>query len=81
MSGFICHTDGWNGGRAADDERVRASSIKWNRLHQQRVMVAALDLLLARGGHPVVAEIIEAELAVRSVSDVQAYCSRRTSGS
>src|SRR6266542_3719289 len=34
------------------------------------VVITALDLLLARCSHAVVAQIIETELAVRSVSDV-----------
>ena len=33
-------------------------------------MITALDLLLARGCHSVIAQIIETELAVCSVSDV-----------
>ena len=58
-------------GRPADDER-RARFVDQDRIDfiDNRVMITALDLLVARRGHAVVAQIIESELAVRSVSDV-----------
>src|SRR5438132_10248498 len=58
-------------GRTADDER-RSRLVYQDRVYfiDNRVMITALDLLLARGGHSVVAQIIETELAVRAVSDV-----------
>ena len=57
--------------RSADDER-RARFVDQDGIDfiDNRVIVAALDLLLARRGHAVVAQIIETELAVRPVSDV-----------
>src|SRR5437763_14013304 len=58
-------------GRAADDER-RPRFVDQDRVYfvDNRVIIAALDLLFACRGHSVVAEIIETELAVRAVSDV-----------
>ena len=58
-------------GRAADDQR-RARFVDQDRVHfvDNREMITALDLLLARRGHSVVAQVIETELAVRPVSDV-----------
>src|SRR5947199_4192111 len=57
--------------RAADNERgagfVDQDGIDFI---DDRVIIAALDLLLARRCHAVVAEIIEPELTVRPVSDV-----------
>ena len=51
-------------GRAADDER-RARFVDQDGVDfvDDREVVAALHLLLARGGHAVVAQVIEAELA------------------
>src|SRR5206468_600169 len=62
---------GRDGGRAADDER-RTRFVDQDRVYfvDNRVMITALDLLFARGSHTVVAQVIEAELAVRSVRDV-----------
>src|SRR6266404_6809755 len=58
-------------GRSADDQR-RPRFVDQDRVYfvDNRVMITALDLLFARGGHTVVAQVIEAELAVRSVRDV-----------
>src|SRR6266852_2952123 len=58
-------------GRTADDER-RSRLVYQDRVYfiDNRVMITALDLLLSRGGHTVVAQVIETELAVRAVSDV-----------
>ena len=58
-------------GRSADDQR-RARFVDQDGIHfvDDREMVAALDLLLARRGHAVVAQIIETELRVRPVGDV-----------
>src|SRR5437879_11583394 len=58
-------------GRAADDKR-RPRFVDQDRVYfvDNRVMITALDLLFACGGHTVVAQVIEAELAVRSVRDV-----------
>src|SRR5207249_8735268 len=58
-------------GRAADDER-RPRFVDQDRVYfvDNRVMITALDLLFARRRHTVVAQVIEAELAVRSVRDV-----------
>src|SRR5947199_7437738 len=58
-------------GRSADDE-WRPRFVDQDRVYfvDNRVMITALDLLFARGGHTVVAQVIEAELAVRSVRDV-----------
>ena len=57
--------------RTADDERgaglINEDGI--NLVHDGVVM-AALDLLLAAGCHAIVTEVVEAELAVRSVGDV-----------
>ena len=60
-----------NRGRAADDER-RARFVDQDGIDfvDDGVMITALDLLLARRGHAVVAQIIEAELGVRAVGDV-----------
>ena len=60
-----------NGGRAADDERG-AGLVDEDRIHfiDDGEVMPALDLLLAAGGHAVVAEVIEAELAIRAVGDV-----------
>ena len=57
--------------RAADDER-RARFVDQDGIDfvDDRVVITALHLLLARRGHAVVAQIIETELAVRSVGDV-----------
>ena len=57
--------------RAADDER-RARFVDQDRIDfvDDGEMITALDLLLARRGHAVVAQIIETELAVRAVGDV-----------
>jgi len=56
---------------SADDERgaglVDEDGVD---LVDDRVVVASLDLLVAAGGHAVVAEVVEAELAVRSIRDV-----------
>ena len=62
---------GRNGGGTADDER-RAGLVDEDRVHfiDDGEVVPALDLLLAAGGHAVVAKVIEAELAVRAVGDV-----------
>ena len=62
---------GRNGGRAADDER-RAGFVDEDRVHfiDDGEVVPALDLLLAAGGHAIVAKVIEAELAVRAVGDI-----------
>src|SRR5207245_10767812 len=58
-------------GGSADDQR-RPRFVDQDRVYfvDNRVMITALDLLFARGGHTVVAQVIEAELAVRSVRDV-----------
>ena len=58
---------GRNRGRPADDQR-RARFIDQDGIHfvDDREIVAALDLLLARRGHAVVAQIIETELASSS---------------
>ena len=62
---------GGDGGGAADDERgaglVDEDGVD---LVDDGEVVAALDLLVAAGGHTVVAEVVEAELAVGSVGDV-----------
>ena len=57
--------------RAADDER-RAGFVDEDRVHfvDDGVVMRALDLLVATRGHAVVAQVIEAELAVRAVGDV-----------
>src|SRR6266542_6674075 len=62
---------GGNGRRAADDQR-RARFVNQDGIDfiDNRVVITPLDLLFARRGHPVIAQIIEAELAVRSVSNV-----------
>ena len=62
---------GGNRRRPADDER-RARFIDQNGIDfiHNRVVIAALNLLLARRGHAVVAQIIEPELAVRPVGDI-----------
>ena len=50
---------------------VRASSIRIESTSSTiAIVISALDLLLARGGHAVVAQIIETELAIRAVGDV-----------
>ncbi len=60
-----------NGGRPTDDERgaglVDQDGVD---LIDDGVVMPALDLLLAAGRHAVISEVIEAELAVRSVGDV-----------
>ena len=58
-------------GRAADDQR-RAGFVDQDRVDfvHDGVVMAALDLLLVRGGHAVVAQVIEAELGVGAVGDV-----------
>src|SRR5437588_9407382 len=58
-------------GRPADDQRG-PRFVDQDRVHfiDNRVMITALDLLFARRRHSIVAQIIETELAVRSVSDV-----------
>ena len=58
-------------GRAADDER-RARFVDQDGIDfvDDRVVIAALHLLFARGGHAVVAQVIETELGVRPVGDV-----------
>ena len=60
-----------NGRWPADDER-RARFIDQDGIDfiDDGIVIAALDLLFARRGHAVVAQIIETELAVRSVGDV-----------
>ena len=60
-----------NGRRTANDER-RARLIDQNGIDfiDNGIVITALDLLLARCGHAVVAQIIEPELAVRPVRDV-----------
>ena len=62
---------GRNRGGPADDQR-RARFVDQDGIDfvDDREMIAALDLLLARRGHAVVAQIIETELAVRAVGDV-----------
>ncbi len=57
--------------RPADDER-RPRFVDQDGIDfiDDRVGIAALDLLFARRGHAVVAQIIETELAVRAVGDV-----------
>src|SRR5207249_6256239 len=57
--------------RAADNER-RARLINQDGIDlvDNCEVVTTLDLLLARRGHAVVAQIIETELAVRAVRDV-----------
>ena len=62
---------GGNRRRPADDER-RARFIDQNGIDfvDNGIVIAALDLLFARSSHAVVAQVIETELAVRSVSDV-----------
>ena len=60
-----------NGGWSTDDERgaglVDQDGVD---LIDDGVVMPALDLLLAAGRHAVISEVIEAELAVRSVGDV-----------
>src|SRR6266576_1776916 len=57
--------------RPADDEwRARFIDQDGIDFIDNGIAIAALDLLLARRGHAVVAQIIEAELAVRAVRDV-----------
>jgi hypothetical protein len=60
-----------NGRRPADDKR-RACFVDQDGIDfiDNGIMIAALDLLVAPSGHAVVAQVIETELAVRSVSDV-----------
>ena len=60
-----------NGRRSADDEWC-SGLVDEDRVHfvHDGKKVAALDLLFPAGGHAVVAEIVESELAVRAVSDV-----------
>ena len=62
---------GRNGGRAGNDER-RAGLVDQDRVHliDNREVMSALDLLVAGGGHAIVAEVIEAEFAVRAVNNV-----------
>src|SRR5256886_7685813 len=57
--------------RPANDER-RARFIDQDGIDfiHNGIVITALNLLFARRGHAVVAQIIETELAVRSVSDV-----------
>jgi hypothetical protein len=61
------------GDGAADDQR-RASLVDEDGVHfvHDGEVMAALHLLLLAGGHAVVAQVIEAELAVRAVGDVAA---------
>jgi hypothetical protein len=60
-----------NGRRTADDER-RAGLVDEDGIHlvDDGEVVSALHLLLFRRGHAVVAQVIEAELAVRAVGYV-----------
>ena len=62
---------GGYGGRSADDERgaglVDEDGVD---LVDDRVVVAALDLLVAAGRHAVVTEVVEAELAIGPIGDV-----------
>ena len=62
---------GGDGRRAADDERG-SGLVDEDRIHfvNDRKKVPALDLLFPAGGHAVVAQVVETELAVRAVSDV-----------
>ena len=62
---------GGDGGRAADDQRS-AGLVDENGVHfvNDGKVVGALDLLVAAGGHAVVAQVIESELAVRAVGNV-----------
>ena len=62
---------GGNSRRPADDQGS-ARFVDQNGIDfvNDCVVVAALNLLLARGGHAVVAQIIEPEFAVRPVRDV-----------
>jgi hypothetical protein len=57
--------------RAADDQRGPGlvDEDRVDLVHNGKIM-SALNLLLAAGGHAIVAEVIESELAVRSVGDV-----------
>ncbi len=57
--------------RTADDQR-RARFVDQDGIDfiDDGIVIAALDLLLLGRGHAVVAQVIEAELAVRPVSDV-----------
>src|SRR6266550_4363749 len=60
-----------NRSRPADDEgRPRFVDENGIDFVDDRIAIAPLYLLFARRGHAVVAQIIEAELAVRAVSDV-----------
>ena len=63
--------------RTADDER-RARFIDQDGIDfvDDREMIAALHLLLARRGHAVVAQVIETELGVRPVGDVAWHIAR-----
>ena len=62
---------GRNRGRPANNERgARFIDQDGIDFVDDRVIVAALDLLFARRRHAVVAQVIEAELAVRSVGDI-----------
>ena len=62
---------GGDGCRTADNERG-SGLVDEDRIYfvHDRKKVPALDLLLAAGGHAVVAEVVEAELAVGPVGDV-----------
>ena len=57
--------------RAADDQR-RARFVDQNGIHfiDNSEIMAALHLVLAAGGHAVVAQVIEAEFGVGAVGDV-----------
>ena len=58
-------------GRAGNDQRG-AGLVDEDRVHfvDDGEVVAALDLLVLGGGHAVIAEVVEAELGVGSVSNV-----------
>ena len=60
-----------DGGRAGDDER-RAGLVDEDRVHlvHNREVVAVLHHLVGLHGHAVVAQVVEAELAVGAVGDV-----------
>src|SRR5437870_13574844 len=62
---------GRNRRRSADDEwGPRFIDQDGIDLIDDGVIITSLDLLLAGGGHPVVAQIIEPELTVRAVGNV-----------
>ena len=58
-------------GRAADDQRS-PGLVDENGVHfiNDGKVMGALDLLVAAGGHAVVAQVVESELAVRAVGNV-----------